>query len=114
MRKFLLLLLVLSIAVVGCKKDEDNPPTDNKTPLTFSSLTASDTLIAIAANTTLTATATGDELTYTWSAEYGTIFGSGAVVEWTVCHSDYFTINCEVQDKYGDKLAKSIVINVKP
>ncbi len=115
MRNTLLILLVISLAVLGCKKsDDDNPPSDNKTPLTFTSLTASDTLIAVAANTTLTATAAGDELTYTWTAEYGTIFGSGSVVEWTVCHSDFFTINCEVKDKYGDKLSKSIVIHVIP
>jgi hypothetical protein len=115
MRNTLLILLVLSIPFVGgCKKESNDLPADYKTPLTFTSLTASDTLIAIAANTTLTATATGDGLTYTWAAEFGTIFGSGAVVDWNVCHSDNFTINCEVQDQYGDKLSKSIVIHVKP
>lgn len=40
--------------------------------------------------------------------------GSGSVVDWTVCHSALFTITCEVEDKYGDKLSKSIEIGVKP
>ena len=110
---FMALIVVLSIS---CKKKEDNPDPDQRKTLVFNSLTASDTSIVLGNYTTLTAVADGDELTYIWGSEsgFGTVVGSGAVVQWSVCHADRFWVYCDVQDKYGDKLRKTIRISVKP
>jgi hypothetical protein len=110
-------LAVLTVILIGlsfsCKKDNNSDNPANKTPLAFRSLTASDTLITVTDIVTIAADASGDELIYSWIPEYGNILGSGSQVQWTVCHSDRFTITCEVADKYGDKISKSVDINVK-
>ena len=107
----LLLLLVSAIIVISCKKEKtDTTPVDQQTPLAFTSLTASDTIIRVNMLTTLTAVATGDELTYTWDCEYGSVLGSGNQVQWTVCHADTFWITCTVTDKYKATQKKTIYI----
>lgn len=114
-RSLILLATLLVLFVASCKKEtEDPPPVDQRTPLVFNELSASADTVRVSEYTTLTATATGDELTFTWTPEYGTIIGSGASVQWNVCHPDIFTITCEVQDKYGEKLSKSVDIHVNP
>lgn len=112
---FFLVVVVAAVLVFSCKKKDDNSNVQ-KTPLVFTSLTASDSVMTKYDYTTLTAVASGDELTYTWGSQsgYGTFVGSGPVVSWSVCHEAVFILTCDVQDKYGDKLSKSIKIYVKP
>jgi hypothetical protein len=115
MRNLLLILLIITGAILSsCKKDtnDDTNPPENRNPLVFSSLIA-DSVAKVGAFTPLSAVATGDGLTYTWTPEYGTIIGSGPNVEWTICHSDFFTITCEVQDQYGEKQSKEVIIHAK-
>lgn len=101
-------------AVFACKKEKksDTPP-DSATPLNFISLTVSDSILYVNIPTTITATATGDELTYTWSAEWGTFIGSGAVVQWSACHAATFVITCKVEDKYHQSQTKNLNVKVK-
>ena len=108
-------LIIVTLLVISCKKDDNNNQTQPKT-LEFSSLTASDTSINVADFTTITAVADGDEIFYTWGSEsgYGSIVGSGAVIQWSVCHADIFVVYCQVEDKYGEKIRKNITIRVKP
>jgi hypothetical protein len=61
---------------------------------------------------TFTADASGDGITYHWSATYGTFVGSGATVNWTVCHSATFVITCEVKDSAGNSVKKQRSIKV--
>jgi hypothetical protein len=110
MRKILALLLIV-FAVAACKKDkvENSAP---PAPLVYTSLTASDTMLALGVVPTISAVATGDDILYFWSASYGSIIGSGATVQWTVCHADTFRITCKVKDKYDAELSKSVLMHV--
>jgi hypothetical protein len=112
MKNLFLILIVFLIPFAACKKDNNDTPADQQNPLVFTSLSCADSTLAVGATTTFTATASGDDLTYSWSSLYGTFFGSGPVVQWSVCHADGFIITCEVQDKYGNKESKNIKIAV--
>ena len=102
-------IVVLVVAVAACQKSSSTP--DNSSgAFKFTSLVANDTVIKVNEITTLTATATGEGLTYTWTCDFGTFIGSGNTVQWTVCHSDNFTINCTVTDKNSNSASKTIVI----
>ncbi|MEI7595877.1 MAG: hypothetical protein WCK02_09035 [Bacteroidota bacterium] len=112
MKKLFILLILSSVFFYSCKKDKKEIPT-NATKLEFTSLAAEDTTLAINEYTKIHAIATGDELQYKWTFSGGAIVGSGKDVEWSVCHSDIFTISCEVVDKYDNKVSKSIKIYAK-
>jgi hypothetical protein len=99
--------------VSSCKKEAPVNDTGSG-PLNYASLTATDTLIAINGQTTLTANATGSGLTYRWWYEsYGTILGSGKSVIYSVCHAGKFLVYCEVTDATGNNQTRSIYINAK-
>lgn len=112
MKNILFISVLFLAVVVSCKKEEKKETPTNK-PLEFVSLTASDTNIFVNGLTTLTATATGDGLTYTWTYLYGQIIGSGATVQWTVCHADIFDVTCTIKDSHDSVKQKSIKIYVK-
>ena len=106
---FPLLLISLIVAFSACKKS----PTDNgnsSTTFKFTGLVTNDTLIKVNDVANIAAIATGEELTYTWTCDFGTFIGSGANVQWTVCHADNFTINCKVTDKNKNSASKNIII----
>ena len=53
-----------------------------------------------------------DELSYTWSADGGTIYGSGATVSWTApALTGTYTINVEVSD-VNDIVTDQLIIAV--
>ncbi len=108
------LAVVLVLFTVSCSKSTVDP-IDNpgNTEFKFESLVAQDTALPINGITTVTANATGSTLTYHWTASYGSFIGSGASVKWTVCHSDTFSINCEVKDDLGHSESKVIYIHVQ-
>jgi hypothetical protein len=113
MKKHTLLLLTLFAilaAVTACSKTDSS--SGSGTPLVFQSLTVSDTTMAVNGLITLTANATGSGLEYHWTASYGSFVGSGPAVQWTVCHSDDFTINCQVTDDAGHSETRSCTIHV--
>lgn len=111
MKQFLLFsLVVLMVAFAACHKSSTPTPDNSSGAFKFSSLVANDTVIRVDEITTLTATATGSELTYTWTCDFGTFIGSGNTVQWTVCHADNFTINCTVTDKNKNSASKTIII----
>ncbi len=106
---FLISGVVLIIALASCSKSSSTP--DNSSGVfKFTSLVAKDSLLKVNAITTLTATATGAGLTYTWTCDFGTFIGSGNAVQWTVCHADKFTINCTVTDQNSNSASKTITI----
>lgn len=110
MKQAFLIVLFLPMAILlSCSKDQPAEPSGNN--LQFISLTATDTIIKVNGLTTLTASAKGDGIVYNWSANYGTFIGSGAQVQWTVCHKDKFTINCKVTDSHNQSQTKQIVIH---
>lgn len=109
-----LFVCVLLLGIVSCKKEDlpTNDDNNNHSQLIYSKLSAKDTVMAVGIFTTLTATATGDELSYIWSADYGTFVGSGSSVDWSACHATDHVITCEVKDKYGASLTKTVTIHV--
>jgi hypothetical protein len=113
MRKvFTLLCLVILVAFAACKKS-DLPPDPAGSNFKFNSLVAADSVIKVNDVTTITASAVGDGLSYNWSSAYGTFVGSGASVEWTVCHQDKFTISCEVTDQYKHSETKTVIVRTQ-
>jgi len=110
---FYSLFLIGILAFASCKKSDSTPTTNNGGQFAFSSLVAADTVLKVNAITTVTASATGNGLTYHWTASYGTFIGSGAAVRWTVCHADTFTVTCEVTDDSGHSDSKTVNIHVR-
>lgn len=118
MKKIILLLFVSSFVLCySCKKDKSN--TGTQTPFAFTSLNASDTVVNVTTTIHIIATATGDGLTYTWASAdlngnpYGTIIGSGANIQWNVCHNDRFKVTCTVSDSHSNSASKDIIITSK-
>ena len=112
MKRILFFLVITTvIGFASCKKSE-TPADTSITPFTYTSLVVSDTLIKLNEFATITATATGDELSYKWTSEsgFGTFIGSGASVQWSVCHADAFVISCQVTDKYNHSETKNVTI----
>jgi len=109
-RVFTLAAILIVLVTAACKKSTSTPDSSSGANFKFTSLAAADTVIKVNDITTITAVATGDGLTYKWSANYGTFVGSGATVQWTVCHQAKFTINCEVTDQYSHAETKTIIV----
>jgi len=113
MKKIVILLgFCILIVLSACKKSDNSTPSGS-TNFSFTGLTAQDTVMKVNGIISITANATGEELSYHWSATYGTFIGNGQTVKWTVCHSDRFQITCEVSDKYNNVATKQIYINVQ-
>jgi hypothetical protein len=110
--KKVFILVTLSIIVIlsACKKSSESPDQSAGTPLQFTSLVAADTVLKVNDATTITANASGDGLSYKWTKSYGTFIGTGATVQWFVCHQSTFTITCEVTDQYGHSATKQTSI----
>jgi len=89
---------------------------DNQPPR-IESLSASPSIISQGGKTLIECVASdpdGDELTYQWSAEQGSISGQGPKVEWTapnVC-GDYI-VTVTVTDSKGAKTSQSVTITAK-
>jgi hypothetical protein len=106
---FPFLALILIVVIFACGKSETTP-TGNTSTLKFENLVAQDTVIKVNGITSVAAQASGDGLTYKWTASYGTFIGSGSQVQWTVCHQDKFSITCEVKDKNNNTQSKTVYI----
>ncbi|NVO03689.1 MAG: hypothetical protein HXX09_13415 [Bacteroidetes bacterium] len=103
--KIVLALLILGLFIVSCKKDKQ--PVSN--PLVFTSLAAAADSVEVNQLMRINAVATGDELSYAWEST-GNIVGSGASVDFTICHSDYFTVKCTVTDASANSESKTITV----
>ena len=107
-------LIVITLILVSCsKKEEINDPGTQQTPFEYKSLNVQDTVMQLTDINTIIAVASGDGLTYHWTASYGNFIGSGDTVQWTVCHADQFRITCEVKDQYGSSESKDVYVRVR-
>ena len=107
---FILISLSVIVMFAACKKSSTTPDPAAGSDLKFISLVAADTVIKVNDITTITADATGDGLSYKWTATYGTFDGQGATVKWTVCHQSKFTITCVVSDQYSHSETRQIIV----
>lgn len=122
MKKYLFIyLLLIGIAVASCKKEEPEPeqitnPTPAPTPVfAFSSLSAENTTIPIGGTAKITASASGENLTYSWSASQGDILGSGSQITYGAsnCCAGENEITCTVKDGNNNSDTKKITITVQ-
>ena len=111
MKKYSIFLLsVFMILLLACSKKSDSAGTG--APLVFTSLNASDTTMVVNGLITLTATASGEGLSYHWAASYGSIIGGDQSVNYTVCHADKFIVKCDISDANGNTVSRQRIIYV--
>ncbi|MFH2094942.1 MAG: hypothetical protein ABIJ16_04510 [Bacteroidota bacterium] len=116
MRKYGILFFTffigLSLLFTFCKKEDD--PDDSTIEIVFDSLIAANDTIHPGESTSVTATATGDEITYQWTASGGDITGSGAQVTFVAppCTIGDYDLTCKVVDKADKSKEKTITITV--
>jgi hypothetical protein len=114
MKKLILLFFVSAVILFFSCKKKDNAA--EPTPFSYTSLVASESIIPVTSSLHIVATATGDDLQYSWKSvdsqgnNFGNIIGSGSDIQWTICHADTFIVSCTVSDKYGNSETKSVNI----
>jgi hypothetical protein len=103
------LLLVILFSTGGCAKEDTPSGTGN---IEFVSLVVEKDSLAITELTKVTATVTGENLSYTWKCdnELGVFEGSGAEVLFTICHGGKFKITCEVKDNANHQAVKDAYV----
>ncbi len=108
MKKIVFILIVTTFCFCS-KEDDETEPMQN---LVFHSLVAEKDTISPGEETHITATATGSNLQYFWSATLGDILGSGSVVVYTSspCNVGTNEITCKI--KCGDGQSKSKIIKI--
>jgi hypothetical protein len=109
--RFALVISLLLLIVLGaCAPHSNSPPR-------IESLTAAPSVIGQAETTVIECIASdpdGDELSYQWSTEQGSVSGQGPSVTWTgpdTC-GDYI-VTVTVTDSKGAKTSQSVTITVK-
>lgn len=128
--KLILNILVIGLVVASCNKEIPEPePSTNQnnnsngsnnsntgsSSISFTSLESSETTISIGGTTQITAIASGDGLTYSWSTNSGDIIGSGSQITYGAsgCCGGTNTVNCTVKDVNNFQESKSVTIIVQ-
>jgi len=109
--RFLPFLVALSFQ--GCYKEivyESNPFLRKE--LNYRTLEANNSLLYIGSNTTVSANATGDSLTFEWFSNLGTIEPNGKTALFTSNEPGVATITCTITDVYNNSETKSINITI--
>jgi hypothetical protein len=105
--------LLLVLALAACSKSSTTPESSAGS-FKFTGLVTNDTIIKVDDVATITAIATGEGLTYTWTCDFGTFIpnpnGINSTIGWTVCHADNFIIHCTVTDQNKNSETKDITI----
>ena len=111
--KSFLIIATLAIAISSCKK-EGTPQQPTTIPLVYKSLVAENTTVSVTQPPKITATATGESLTYTWTLDgTGNLLGSGNQITYQPCCAGQDKITCEVKDAGGNKESKFVTITVQ-
>lgn len=110
-----IVFLIIFLFHSGCSKDEKGNGGDTDQPLIFVSLVAEKDTLAPGQSTKITATATGYQISYNWTATAGDILGSGHSVTYATspCHIGKNKITCTIRDKKNDTLSQEILIVVE-
>ena len=105
----LLLIFILTILLLNCGKDEVEL---SETELVFYSLVSEKDTIAPGETTNIVATASGNNLTYYWSASIGDILGSGSKIVYAAspCQTGTNQITCQITN--GSRQSKSKTIDI--
>lgn len=131
--KLILGIVTIGMMVASCNKEvqEEVNPTNSSTPgtntgtntgsptgtstISYTSLSAEQSTIAIGATTKVTATATGNGLSYIWSASNGDLIGSGSQITYGAsgCCGGTNTVTCTIKDSGNHQESKSVSIVVQ-
>lgn len=128
--KLILGIVTIGMMVASCNKEVQEPevnPTNSSTPgtgssnptgsstISYTGLNAEQSTIVIGATTKVTATATGNGLTYIWSASDGDIIGSGSQITYGAsgCCGGTNTVTCTIKDSGNNQESKSVSIVVQ-
>ena len=108
-----ILIILCGISLGSCKKKEDPQPIAASDALTFTSLKVENASIDFGTSTLITATATGEDLTYIWSTAVGILSGSGAQIEYFGCCVGTYEVSCVVEDSNSNSAEKKVSITVE-
>jgi len=105
------IIILMAIFLVNCSKEKEDL---SETELVFHSLVSEKDTIAPGETTTVTADATGSNLTYYWSATIGDILGSGSEIVYAAspCQAGTNQITCEIKSGGNQSVSKTIGIVV--
>jgi len=117
-KNFVLFVIYLSllIPIESCKKDREPPLTDTSDNLALDSLVSTKKNIATWEAIYITAYARGQNLSFQWSANHGSMTGRDSVtVMYWACEScvGLNTVECKVNNEYGT-VSDTIMIRVNP
>ena len=102
--------------IASCEKEKDTILVDNSDSLALDSIRSTATLIDVWDEIYITAYARGENLSYSWKTDHGSMVGiDSAMVKYWACPScsGANTVFCEVSNQYGT-VAGEIVITVNP
>jgi len=107
-----LAVILVTLIICNCsKEEEEEPPAED---LVFYSLVSEKDTIRTGEQTKITASATGSQLEYFWSATLGDIVGSGAEVTYVAspCQAGRNEIICRIENGSTQSDTKSVYIVV--
>jgi len=113
---FAILILSIILSAISCKKEKQEAPT---VPLSYTSLMLQNDTIFVGTTTIITANATGDNLTYSWKLETGSlgdIIGAGATISYgaSPCCTGWNTIICTVSDGSASAEKSVTIVVMEP
>lgn len=113
-RCFFTMFLLLSFFVISCKKEEVKDEVKPSEKLAIDSLVATKSEIIIWEEIFITAYTKGENLTFNWSTNHGSMLGvDSSTVKYWACPScsGLNSIRCEVSNEYG-MVSDTIMVNV--
>lgn len=111
---FFFALTMLTVVFTACQKEDEPPPPDPTPNLALDSIVASKNNIIIYEEIYLTAYARGENLTYQWKTNHGSMVGLDSVTaKYWACYSciGHNVVECTVSNEYG-AITDTIVIHV--
>lgn len=108
------MILNFVLALSACKKENDALPPDPSDQLALDSLVASKKVIETWEVITIRAYTRGENISYHWAANHGTLVSNDRVaVEYWACSTcvGLNTIECTVSNEYGS-ISDTIMISV--
>jgi hypothetical protein len=109
--KTLFPLLLILLVFAACKKDKEPEPDPQSNLDAFVSLVAENDTIFTGQSTTITATATGTDVRFSWSASQGDIVGSGNQITYVAptCTPGSNEISCTASASNRSETKKIII-----
>lgn len=110
----LFLLITCSIVFASCQKETEPPPPDPTSNLALDSIIATKKTIVLWEEILVTAYAKGENLTYIWKTNHGSMLGvNSTTVRYWACFSceGYNTIECTVSNEFGS-ISDTIMVMV--